>query len=248
MIKKILKICFWLLLLAIIGFGIFCYEKMKDGTTTNNTTSNLDKITTLQREKDKEEKLAREEERKAYLSNIENYKKNNNKIEQENPNVNDYNSNIENGETNPNNNNNKDGNNTKNKIKGFINKVAEKTGNIYKSAKDIAKNPNEYDTYNFDLSILLFEGEKEGREVVKLLDRLLNISDDRLYTNTTVTYKNRGNVVKTCTYSYETHDRNSYISSLMDVKNSISDNSKYNISFGYNKFKTHVNEIIIDKE
>ena len=117
------------------------------------------------------------------------------------------------------------------------------------STNDEAKNINkQYDTYNFDNSLLLYEGENKGKSIITLLDKLLNNSNNNLYTNTTITIKNLGSLDKTISYSYKDNNIEEYKNNLEEVKNNIISEDIYIVSFGYSKRKTHVNEIIIEKK
>ena len=128
-----------------------------------------------------------------------------------------------------NNNNNSDSNNS--------------NKNIGSNSEKIDFSNKKYDPENFDLSILLYEGEKEGKEVRKMLDRVISNADDNLYSNTSVTFNNYS-----ASYSYELDNKDEYKAELENIKNNISDGLKYNISFNYTKLKSHVNEIIIEQK
>ena len=105
----------------------------------------------------------------------------------------------------------------------------------------------QYNTYNFDDSLLLYEGINDGDRIISLLNRLIRNADDKLYTNTSVTIKNFGSLDKKIDYSYKENNIDEYKNSLIEIRNNIVENEKYVVSFGYNKYKTHVNEIIIEK-
>ena len=109
------------------------------------------------------------------------------------------------------------------------------------------ENTKVYDTYNFDDSLLLYEGKNSASETKLLLERLIQNANSNLYTNTTVTAKNFSSLNITTEYSYKDNNIEEYVSNLEKIKNSIDENSEYIVSFGYSKYKTHVNEVIIEK-
>lgn len=100
---------------------------------------------------------------------------------------------------------------------------------------------SEYDSFIFDDSLFMFEGEQEGKIVKQVLDRMLETAIDDFYSNPSLTIKNLGNLDGTIV------DDNNYISNINNVKDNIKETSKYKVSFGYNKLRTHANEVIIEK-
>ena len=68
-----------------------------------------------------------------------------------------------------------------------------------------------------------------------------------LYTNTKVTAKNINSGIQTIEYFYNIDNKEEYKSNLEAVKSSIISDNIYVVSFGYSKYKSHVNEIIIEK-
>ena len=138
-----------------------------------------------------------------------------------------------------------DKNKTDNNDSDIDSNNSDNTDNINNSDANINA---EYNTYNFDLSILLFEGEQKGNRIIELLDRLIKNADDNLYTNTKVSTKNINSNLEIIEYSYKIDNKDEYKTKLENVKNSINSDSLYEVSFGYSKHKSHVNEIIIEKK
>ena len=139
-------------------------------------------------------------------------------------------------------------------VKNFFNRKKDKseassfTEDDNKSNNNDINVPAEYNTYNFDDSILLFEGEQKGNRIIELLDRLIKNADDDLYTNTKVTIRNINSSSETIEYSYNIDNKEEYKGKLNNVKNFINSDNNYIVSFGYSKYKSHVNEIIIEKK
>ena len=139
----------------------------------------------------------------------------------------DQNSSTNNGELDPNGNGgNKGSENDKDSQNGG-------NGNGKTNGKEITYSP-----FNLDDVVLLYEGKQKGTSVKTLLDRLIENTNQTLYSYVKVTAF--GNTV-----AFENAD--SYVAELNSIKNSISDDSFYNISFGYNATRTIANEIIIEK-
>lgn len=138
-------------------------------------------------------------------------------------------------------------------VKNFFNRKKDKseasfTDDDSKSNNNDINVPAEYNTYNFDDSILLFEGEQKGNRIIELLDRLIKNADDDLYTNTKVTIRDINSNTETIEYSYNIDNKEEYKGKLNNVKNFINSDNNYIVSFGYSKYKSHVNEIIIEKK
>ena len=95
---------------------------------------------------------------------------------------------------------------------------------------------------------MLFEGEQKGNRIIDLLDKLIKNADDDLYTNTKVTIRNINSSSETIEYFYNVDNKEEYKSKLNNVKNFINSDNNYIVSFGYSKYKSHVNEIIIEKK
>ena len=99
---------------------------------------------------------------------------------------------------------------------------------------------SEYNSFVFDDRLLMFEGDQNGKTVVNVLTIMLADVEDDFYSNPKITVRNIGGIEGTF------EDNAEYISNLSSIKNSINENGKYNISFGYNKTKTTANEVIIE--
>lgn len=98
--------------------------------------------------------------------------------------------------------------------------------------------PN-YNEYNFDMSILLFEGDQYYDGVEAVLQKLIENSDDPFYSKPSLTYN--GNTI---TYNNNPAE---YSSAIQGVLNSLDRSGMYKISFGYTKFPAVVNEVIIER-
>lgn len=106
-------------------------------------------------------------------------------------------------------------------------------GNNKTDGKEITYSP-----FNLDDVILLYEGKQKGTSVKSLLDRLIENTNQTLYSYVKVTAFGNTTV-------FESAD--TYVAELNSLKSSINDNSFYNISFGYNATRTVANEVIIEK-
>ena len=106
-------------------------------------------------------------------------------------------------------------------------------GNNKTDGKEITYSP-----FNLDDVILLYEGKQKGTRVKGLLDRLIENTNQTLYSYVKVTAFGTSIV-------FENADI--YVAELNSLKSSIDDNSFYNISFGYNATSTVANEVIIEK-
>lgn len=94
----------------------------------------------------------------------------------------------------------------------------------------------EYDPFNFDDRILLYEGNINSDSMKKLMDILIEDVDSQTFSKVDISLN--GSVI---TYN----DKDSYVSSLLNFKNEISNDVKYNVSFEYNTIRTVVNKVII---
>lgn len=101
----------------------------------------------------------------------------------------------------------------------------------------------DYDPFYFDDNLLLYEGKQNGNMVRSMINRLIDNTNQELFSYVDVTIKNFGSLDGKISFT----NKEDYVSRLMSVRNSIEDNGKYNISYGYSKYKTHVNEVIIEK-
>lgn len=102
--------------------------------------------------------------------------------------------------------------------------------------------PSEADSFIFDDALLMYEGEQKGGNVKSLLNRMIETAEDVYFSNTILTVKNIGNIDKTVL------DDSNYKANIIEIKNNINENDIYNVYFGYNKLKSCVNEIIIEKK
>lgn len=100
---------------------------------------------------------------------------------------------------------------------------------------------SEYDSFIFDNTLFMFEGDQSGKTVKHVLDRMIETAGDELLSNPNLTVKNMGVLNGTIL------DDTNYISKIETIRNNIIDEDTYNISFGYNKLKPYVNEVIIEK-
>ena len=94
----------------------------------------------------------------------------------------------------------------------------------------------DYDPFNFDDRILLYEGNLNSDSMNKLMDIL--IEDVESPTFSKVDVKLNGVDI---TYS----DKDTYSSSLVNFKNGISGDGTYTVNFEYNTIRTVVNKVII---
>ena len=99
---------------------------------------------------------------------------------------------------------------------------------------------SEYNSFVFDDRLLMFDGEQDGNTVIRVLETMLSDAEDDYYSNPKITVRNIGGIEGTF------ENNSDYISNLNTIKNSINQNGKYKISFGYNKTKTTANEVIIE--
>ncbi|MCI8310392.1 MAG: hypothetical protein HFJ45_09645 [Clostridia bacterium] len=113
----------------------------------------------------------------------------------------------------------------------------------YDSYKDANSKGENYNTYNFDDSLLLYEGKQGYFGVIKVLQKLIENADNSYYAKTSVRTENFGSLTKKIVYT----NSNDYKSDLEELKNSIDNTGDYTISFGYTALHTVVNEIIITK-
>ena len=90
---------------------------------------------------------------------------------------------------------------------------------------------------------ILYEGQIDGARAEELLDRIIQNADQHVYSYVDVTAKNFGSLDGTIQCS----DKSTYVSKLQSLKNSINTGANYTISFGYSKYKTHIDEVIIEK-
>ena len=100
----------------------------------------------------------------------------------------------------------------------------------------------EYNPVYMDDVILLYEGKQTGKSINILLDRLIENTNQTLFSYVTVTTKGIG---ENKVINFD--DVSSYVSSLQNIQNSLDQNAYYNVSFEYNNLKTHVIGIIIEK-
>lgn len=100
---------------------------------------------------------------------------------------------------------------------------------------------SEYDSFIFDDTLLMFSGIQSGKTTQGVVDRMIETASDDFYSNPSLTVINFGG-------DRTILDDGNYISNLQEIRNSISENSTYDISFGYNKTKSVANEVIITKK
>ena len=250
MFGKVIKNLFIILLVLFIGitmYGAINYFKEQNKIKKNNNNNDLSLIDNSS-DNNNNDNFNDDNLNVNDNDNINNNQNNNNNYQGTDNNYDQINNNEINDDINTENNNTSDNNNNNNNI---FKKIYNKTTNFLKDKKeDIVEstkedNSKKYDTYNFDDFALLYEGDNVGSKIVDLLNKLIKNADDEFYTNTSVTIKNMGSLDGTITYSPENDE---YKLKLEDVKNNIIKNDEYNVSFGYSKFKTHVNEIIIEKK
>jgi hypothetical protein len=101
----------------------------------------------------------------------------------------------------------------------------------------------DYNTYNFDDSILMYEGDRDKEYTNSLLEKLIKNTEDSFYSRPSVTLVNFGN---NNSITYTTVEE--YKSKLEQAKEALEDGATYNISFGYTALRAVVNEIIITKK
>lgn len=98
---------------------------------------------------------------------------------------------------------------------------------------------DKYDPFTFDDRILLYEGNLNSDSMEKLMNVLIEDYESKTYSKPNVLLNG-----KEITYE----DKENYISSLINFKNSISKNAKYIVNFEYNKIRSVVNKIVITKK
>jgi len=101
----------------------------------------------------------------------------------------------------------------------------------------------DYNAYNFDDAILLYEGEQTKSGVEVVLDKLITNAEGDFFSRPSVEIKNFKSENREIVYT----NKEEYISDLKNIKNSLSEEN-YEISFGYNFLHTAVNKIIITKK
>ena len=133
-----------------------------------------------------------------------------------------------------------------------VSNEVDKLGNIIKgTASDVieeVKTPidrkTEFNQYNFDDRILLYEGEQLGGAVNNLIDLLIKNTEDSMFSRPNVTLYNGDMGEIQVLYS----DVYKYVDDLNEVKSMIFGGKRYEISFGYGPLHAVVNEIIITKK
>lgn len=94
----------------------------------------------------------------------------------------------------------------------------------------------EYDPFNFDDRILLYEGNIDSKKMNTLMDILIEDVDSSTFSKVDININ--GNDL---TYS----DKDLYLSNLINFKNEIIEEGKYIVTFEYNTIRTVVNKVII---
>jgi hypothetical protein len=128
-------------------------------------------------------------------------------------------------------------------VNGVVNSVTGFAEEAYDSYQNTDVSGQDYNAYNFDDSILMYEGDQNINGVNAVLERLIIDADDSFYSKPSVTLENFGN-----NNSIVYTDSEEYKSALNDIKNNLEDGASYNISFGYTALHAIVNEIIITKK
>lgn len=95
-----------------------------------------------------------------------------------------------------------------------------------------------YDPFTFDDRILLYEGNINSDSMNKLMDILIEDIESATFSKPDITINGAD-----ITYS----DKDTYSSSLINFKTSISESDDYTVNFEYNSIRTVVNKIIITK-
>ena len=101
----------------------------------------------------------------------------------------------------------------------------------------------DYEPFYFDDNLLLYEGKQNGYRIKAMIDRIIEDTDQELFSNVDVTILNFGNKDGKITFT----NKEEYVSRLTEIKNSINDEEKYNVSYGYSKYGAYANEVIIEK-
>lgn len=101
----------------------------------------------------------------------------------------------------------------------------------------------DYNAYNFDDAILLYEGEQTKSGVEVVLNKLIENANGEFFSRPSVETRNFESQNKEVVYT----NKEAYKTELQDIKNSLSEEN-YEISFGYNFLHTAVNKIIITKK
>lgn len=94
----------------------------------------------------------------------------------------------------------------------------------------------EYDPFNFDDRILLYEGKINSNAMNELVDILIEDFDSKTFSKVDINLNGND-------FSYS--DKDTYISNLQNLKNSIIENGNYTVNFEYNTIRTTVNKLII---
>jgi hypothetical protein len=128
--------------------------------------------------------------------------------------------------------------------KGVVNGVTGFVNEAYDSYKNTDVTGKDYNTFNFDDRLLLYEGENEKSGVNAVLEILILDADDDFYSKPSITLENFGNNNSEVIFS----NSEEYKSALEEVKNNLEDEAKYNISFGYTALNAVANEVIITKK
>ena len=101
----------------------------------------------------------------------------------------------------------------------------------------------DYEPFYFDDNLLLYGGKQNGNMVVSMIDRIIEDTDQELFSHVDVTIKNFGGLDGKITFT----SKEEYVSRLTEIKNSINNSGKYNVSYGYSKYGAYANEVIIEK-
>lgn len=95
---------------------------------------------------------------------------------------------------------------------------------------------DDYDPFTFDDRILLYEGNLDSDSMNKLMEVLIEDIDSKTYSKVDVELNGIG-------ISYD--DKDTYSSSLINFKNSISQGNKYLVEFEYSVLRAVVNKVVI---
>ncbi len=126
------------------------------------------------------------------------------------------------------------------------NKVSEATTNKQNSSENTFKvEKKEYDSAIFDDRILLYEGEVDSKLMEAFIKVLIEDTEDNTYSKIDIDINGIEGVTNG-TISFD--DKEKYISTLNQVKDSISEDKKYVVDFEYNSIRSVVNKIIITQK
>lgn len=134
--------------------------------------------------------------------------------------------------------------NETNTSNGVVNSVTEFVNEAYDSYKNTDVSNKDYNEFNFDDRLLLYEGETEKGGVNAVIETLISDADDDFYSKPSITLENFGNNNSEITFT----NSEEYKSALEEVRNNLEDGVKYNISFGYSALNAVANRVIITKK